>query len=89
MRRLWRSIQLLPRLTANHASILSDLHRYDEAMAELNRLIAVNPEFPVYYQYRGIMYWRMGNQDAFVADWVMGLKKTGRPEMGGGIRCWI
>jgi tetratricopeptide (TPR) repeat protein len=71
-----------PQINSNHASILSNLHRYDEAIAELNRLILINPEFPVYYASRGITYWRMGNQDAFVADWVMGLKKTGRPEDG-------
>jgi len=71
-----------PQINSNHASILSALRRYDEAIAELNRLIIINPEFPVYYQSRGITYWRMGNQDAFVADWVMGLKKTGRPEDG-------
>ncbi len=71
-----------PQINANHASILSNLHRYDEAITELNRLILINPEFPVYYASRGITHWRMGNQDAFVADWVMGLKKTGRPEDG-------
>jgi eukaryotic-like serine/threonine-protein kinase len=71
-----------PQINANHASISSDLRRYDEAIAELNRLILINPEFPVYYQFRGITYWRLGNLDAFVADWVMGLKKTGRPEDG-------
>ena len=69
-----------PQINANHASISSDLHRYDEAIAELNRLILINPEFPVFYAIRAGTYWRMGNQDAFVADWVMGLKKTGRPE---------
>ena len=69
-----------PQINANHASISSDLHRYDEAIAELNRLILINPEFPVFYQFRAGTYWRMGNQDAFVADWVMGLKKAGRPE---------
>ena len=50
MRRLWRSIQLLPRLTRITQGFLSDMHRYDEALAELNRLIAANPEFPVYYR---------------------------------------
>jgi len=45
MRRPWRSTQLLPRINANHAGILVDLHRYDDAMAELNRLTAANPEF--------------------------------------------
>jgi serine/threonine protein kinase/tetratricopeptide (TPR) repeat protein len=69
-----------PQINSNHASILKDLRRYDEAMAELNRLILINPEFPVYYQSRAITYWQLGNLDAFVADWVMGLKKTGLPE---------
>ena len=77
MRRLWRSIRLLPRLTRTTRRFLSDLHRYDDAMAEFNRLIAANPEFPVYYAIPRASYWRLGNQDAFVADWVMGMKKTG------------
>jgi eukaryotic-like serine/threonine-protein kinase len=69
-----------PQINANHASILSDMRRYDDAMAELNRLIAANPEFPVYYGFRSSVYWRLGNQDAFVADTVMAMKKNGRPE---------
>ena len=69
-----------PQINANHAGILTDLHRYDDAMAELNRLIAANPEFPVYYGTRGSVYWHLGNQDASVADWVMAMKKDGRPE---------
>ncbi len=69
-----------PQINANHAGLLSELHRYDDALAELNRLIAANPEFPPYYGIRGSVYWRLGNQDAFVADQVMALKKSGRPE---------
>jgi serine/threonine protein kinase/TolB-like protein/Tfp pilus assembly protein PilF len=69
-----------PQLNANHAGILDDRHRYDEAMAELNRLIASNPDFPVYYAERSHVYWRLGNQDAFVADSVMEMKKYGRAE---------
>ena len=69
-----------PQINANHAWILMDLHRYDDAMAESNRLIAANPEFPVYYGIRSDLYWHLGNQDAFVADWVMVMKKSGRPE---------
>jgi len=69
-----------PQLNANHAGILVDLGRYDEAMAELNKLIASNPDFPVSYANRGRLYWRQGNQDAFVADQVMMMKKGGRPE---------
>ncbi len=69
-----------PQINANHAGILSDMHRYDDALAELNRLIAANPEFPGYYGYRGSVYWRLGNQDASVADWAMEMKKNGRPE---------
>jgi tetratricopeptide (TPR) repeat protein len=69
-----------PQVNANHASILTDLRRYDEAMAELNRLIAANPEFPPYYGSRGLVYWRLGNQDAFVADSVMAMRKSGRQE---------
>jgi TolB-like protein len=69
-----------PQINNNHVSILTDMRRYDEAMAEFNKLIAANPEFPPYYAFRGEVYWRLGNHDAFVADWVMGMKKTGRPE---------
>jgi tetratricopeptide (TPR) repeat protein len=69
-----------PQINANHAGILMDLHRYDDAMAELNRLIAANPEFPPYYGIRGIVYWHLGNQDAYVTDAVMAMKKNGRPE---------
>jgi tetratricopeptide (TPR) repeat protein len=69
-----------PQINANHASILSDMHRYDDALAELNRLIAANPEFPPYYGVRGLVYWHLGNQDAYVTNAVMGMKKSGRPE---------
>ena len=69
-----------PQANANHAGILNDMHRYDEALTELGRLIAANPEFPVSYGIRGIVYWHLGNQDAFVADEVMARKKTGRAE---------
>ena len=69
-----------PQINANHASILTDMHRYDEAMTEVNKLIDGNPEFPVYYAFRGLLYWRLGNQDAYVADSVMAMKKSGRPE---------
>jgi tetratricopeptide (TPR) repeat protein len=69
-----------PQINANHAGILADMRRYDDAMAEVNRLIAANPEFPSYYGIRGSVYWRLGNQDAFVADQVMAFKKSGRPE---------
>jgi TolB-like protein/predicted Ser/Thr protein kinase len=69
-----------PQINANHAGILTDLHRYDDAMAELNRLTAANPEFPPFYGYRSLVYWRLGNQDAYVADAIMVMKKNGRPE---------
>jgi eukaryotic-like serine/threonine-protein kinase len=69
-----------PQINANHASILIDLHRYDDALAEANRLIDANPEFPVNYAVRSGVYWRLGNQDASVADWAMAMKKNGRPE---------
>jgi len=69
-----------PQINANHASILTDLHRYDDALAELNRLVAANPEFPPNYGFRSIVYWHLGNQDAYVADEVMAMKKVGRPE---------
>jgi predicted Zn-dependent protease len=53
-----------PQINANHASILSDMHRYDDALAELNRLIAANLEFPPCYGVHGLVYWHLGNQDA-------------------------
>jgi hypothetical protein len=56
------------------------MHRYDDALTELNRLVAANPEFPPYYATRGSVYWHLGNQDAFVTDAVMFMKKNGRPE---------
>lgn len=62
---------------ANHASILNDMHRDNEAVTELNSLIAANPDFPPYYVYRAEAEWHMGNQDAFVADRVMAMKKNG------------
>jgi serine/threonine protein kinase/TolB-like protein/Tfp pilus assembly protein PilF len=69
-----------PQMNANHAGILFDMHRYDDALVEVNRLIAANPEFPVNYGTRGGVYWHLGNQDAFVADWAMEMRKNGRPE---------
>ena len=69
-----------PQINANHASLLSELHRYEDALAEFNRLIAANPEFPPNYAFRGEVYWRLGNQEAFVSDWVMAMTKSGRPE---------
>jgi serine/threonine protein kinase len=62
---------------AVHASILIHMHRDDEVLTELNGLIAANPEFPPYYLYRAAANWHLGNQDAFVADRVTGLKKNG------------
>jgi len=69
-----------PQINANHADILIEMHRYDDALALLNGLIAANPEFPVYYGTRSNLYWRLGNQDASVADRAMEMKKNGRPE---------
>jgi TolB-like protein/Tfp pilus assembly protein PilF len=69
-----------PQINANHAGILMDLHRYDDALAESNRLIAANPEFPVYYAIRSDLYRHLGNQDKFVADLIMVMRKSERPE---------
>jgi serine/threonine protein kinase/TolB-like protein/tetratricopeptide (TPR) repeat protein len=69
-----------PQINANHAGLLGDMHRYDDALAELNRLVAANPEFPPYYGIRGSVYWHLGNQDAYVTDLIMAMKKNGRPE---------
>ena len=49
-------------------------------MAELNRLIVSNPEFPVYYATRASLNWHLKNVDAFAGDRVALLKTTGRPE---------
>jgi TolB-like protein/Tfp pilus assembly protein PilF len=69
-----------PQINANHADVLIHLHRSEDAVADLTRLIAANPEFPPNYGYRASAYWRMGNQDSYVADAVMSMKKNGRPE---------
>jgi TolB-like protein/Tfp pilus assembly protein PilF len=69
-----------PQINANHAGILVDLHRYDDSLTDLNRLVAANPDFPVYYGTRASVYWHLGNQDGYVTDWVMAMKKDGRPE---------
>jgi tetratricopeptide (TPR) repeat protein len=79
-----------PQINSNYVAILADLHRYDEAMEKLNRLIASNPDFPGYYGVRSGVYWRLGNLDAYVADLLMAMKKTGRLEeaeaLAGGYR---
>ncbi len=67
-----------PQINTNAVGFLVDMHRYDEAMNELNKLIATNAEFPPYYGDRARVYWHQGNQDAFVADWVTELTKAGR-----------
>ena len=54
------------------------MRRVDEGLAELNKLIAANPEFPPFYIFRSRVYWRQGNLDAFVADQIMVLKTSGR-----------
>jgi len=69
-----------PQINANHADVLSHLHRPGDALAELTKLISTNPEFPPYYSFRASAYWRLGNQDAWAADEVMTMTKSGRPE---------
>ncbi len=66
-----------PQANANEAGILSDMRRYDEALKKLNSLIAANPDFPVYYFVRSVVDWHQGDLDAFVADQVMAMKKSG------------
>jgi len=70
-----------PQINANHASLLTDMHRYDEAISEFNKLIAREPEFPPYYGFRSLLYWRLGNLDAYVADSVMAMRKGGRQDL--------
>src|SRR5438874_5221364 len=38
-----------PQVNVNEAGLLTDMHRYDEAINEVNRLIAANPDFAGYY----------------------------------------
>jgi TolB-like protein/Tfp pilus assembly protein PilF len=69
-----------PQINANHADVLIRLNRSEDAVAELTKLIAANPDFPPNYGYRASAYWSLGNQDAYVADLVMNMKKNGRAE---------
>jgi serine/threonine protein kinase/Tfp pilus assembly protein PilF len=69
-----------PQINNNRVGVLIDLHRYDEALVEASKLITVNPEFPANYGTRSIVYWRLGNQDASVADRVTAMRKNGRTE---------
>jgi serine/threonine protein kinase/Flp pilus assembly protein TadD len=69
-----------PQINANHADVLGHLNRPADAAAELTKLIAANPEFPPYYSFRAGAYWRLGNQEAWAADEVTSMKKSGRPE---------
>ena len=66
-----------PQINGNHAAILIDLHHYDDALAELNKLILANPEFPNFYGNRALVYFHTGNEEAFVADVAMEMKKMG------------
>lgn len=69
-----------PQANANEAGLLIDMHRYDEAINKANRLIAANPDFAGYYFVRRDAYWHLGNEEAFVADSVMAMKKNGRAD---------
>ena len=69
-----------PQVNVNEAGLLTDMHRYDEALKKLNSLIAANPEFPPYYAYRAVVYWYEGNTDAFVADSITAMKKGGNTD---------
>jgi len=69
-----------PQINSNHTGILIDMHRYDEAMAEVNRLISANPDFPVHYGNRSELYLRMRNEDAYIADRAIQMRKSGAPE---------
>ena len=69
-----------PQINANHADLLIRLDRSEDEVAELTKLIAANPDFPPNYGFRASAYWRLGNQDAYVTDTVMTMKKNGRPE---------
>jgi len=56
-----------------------DTVNVETEMVDVKR-IATNPEFSGSYVGRAILYWHQGNQDAFVADWVMGRTKSGRAD---------
>ena len=67
-----------PQANANHAGILMDMHRYDEAITNLNSLIAAtNPEFPVYWGVRAVAYLHQGKEEAFMADRLAAMRKSG------------
>ena len=69
-----------PQNNANHVALLVDMHHYDEALSKVNALLTANPEFPAYYGMRSEIYWRKGDEKAFVADRGMALRKGGFPD---------
>jgi TolB-like protein len=66
-----------PQANANYAGLLVDLRRYDEAIKKLDGFVAANPEFPVYWGIRSLTYWHLHNEQAFVADRIMAMRKSG------------
>jgi len=69
-----------PQIKANVAGILIVTHRYDEAIGELNKPIASDPDFATGYGYRAWTRWRQGNQEAFIADLATSQLKGGRAD---------
>ncbi|KEO81242.1 hypothetical protein EL26_21795 [Tumebacillus flagellatus] len=56
-------------LMNNKSQILVLLKRYDEALAELNRVIAIDPNYPEYYFDRGNLFSKMDRLPEAVADY--------------------
>lgn len=62
------------------AESLLATHREDEAIAELDKLIAANPRFGPFYETRAEAHLRRGDQNAFVSDLATAMMKHGRSE---------
>ncbi len=75
-----------PQIKANVAGVLTSMHRYDEAIGELDKLIASDPDFPPGYGFRAAVRWHQRNQDAFIADSAMNQLKIGRVDSAEALR---
>ncbi len=59
----------------------SEKGQYDQALAEFNRALNINPQDPMLYNYRGKVYWAKGQNDKALADFTQALSidpKNGR-----------
>jgi eukaryotic-like serine/threonine-protein kinase len=69
-----------PQNNAHEVGLLVNMRRYDEALSRVNSLIAANPDFAAYHGARGITYWHLGKEEAYVADQVLSFRKSGRED---------